>query len=317
VVQIQQDVVADISLGTADPDAGAGATSEAPAPVPAARLRGVRRSFGQHVVLDGLDLRVAAGEFVAVLGRSGCGKSTLLRILGGLDREATGEISVTEPRATVFQEHRLLPWKRVAANVGLGLPREQAHQVVDEVLVEVGLDDRARAWPKTLSGGEAQRVALARALVREPALLLLDEPFGALDALTRIRMHALLAALCQRHAPAVVLVTHDVDEAIALADRVLVLADGRFAASHRVDIPGSRRRSDPRVAGLRQTLLAALGVDDEITENPRGDLAPAPSSGSAGTGIADELVPAPGPGPAGGHVAVSVAVATDRGESSL
>jgi sulfonate transport system ATP-binding protein len=239
-----------------DADASAGAV----------RLRGVRRAFGPRVVLDGLDLDVNPGEFVAVLGRSGCGKSTLLRILAGLDRDLDvgldGEVTVAEPRAIVFQEHRLLPWKRVVDNVALGLPRRTGRTTATAMLDEVGLSDHAGAWPKTLSGGEAQRVALARALVRQPALLLLDEPFGALDALTRLRMHGLLAALCRRHAPAVVLVTHDVDEAVALADRVLVLDGGRFAVDHRVDIPGPRRRADPRVADLRLTLLHHLGVDE-------------------------------------------------------
>jgi sulfonate transport system ATP-binding protein len=243
---------------TADLGSGVGATADA------VRLRGVRRAFGPRVVLDGLDLDVAPGEFVAVLGRSGCGKSTLLRILAGLDRDVDlgGEAQVAEPRAIVFQEHRLLPWKRVVDNVALGLPRGTGRATATAMLDEVGLADHAGAWPKTLSGGEAQRVALARALVRQPALLLLDEPFGALDALTRLRMHGLLAALCRRHSPAVVLVTHDVDEAVALADRVLVLDGGRFAVDHRVDIPGPRRRADPRVADLRQSLLHHLGVDE-------------------------------------------------------
>jgi sulfonate transport system ATP-binding protein len=252
--------------GTAPPRAGRVAPGTG-ATTGAVRLRGVRRAFGSRVVLDGLDLDVAPGEFVAVLGRSGCGKSTLLRILAGLDRDVGhvdlgGETQVAEPRAIVFQEHRLLPWKRVVDNVALGLPRRTGRATATAMLDEVGLADHAGAWPKTLSGGEAQRVALARALVRQPALLLLDEPFGALDALTRLRMHGLLAALCRRHAPAVVLVTHDVDEAVALADRVLVLADGRFAVDHRVDIHGPRRRADPRVADLRLTLLHHLGVDE-------------------------------------------------------
>jgi sulfonate transport system ATP-binding protein len=177
-------------------------------------------------VLDGVDLDIRAGEFVALLGRSGSGKSTLLRILGGFDDAFSGDLSVATRRANVFQEPRLLPWSRVLPNVTIGLPGSGAGALGTRALEEVGLADRARSWPATLSGGEAQRVALARALVREPDLVLLDEPFGALDALTRLRMQQLLRALCERHRPAVLLVTHDVDEAILLADRVLVLVDG-------------------------------------------------------------------------------------------
>ena len=193
---------------------------------------GVTRTFGDRAILRGLDISIAPGEFVALLGRSGTGKSTLLRILGGLDPDYGGEVLVPQRRAVVFQEPRLLPWQRVLPNVALGLtiggPSERARLREQSLsaLGEVGLASHARAWPVTLSGGEAQRVALARALVREPQLMLLDEPFGALDALTRARMHGLLQDLCARHHPAVLLVTHDVDEAILLADRVLVLSDG-------------------------------------------------------------------------------------------
>ncbi|MEI8239572.1 MAG: ABC transporter ATP-binding protein, partial [Actinomycetota bacterium] len=175
--------------------------------------RGVGRSFGDHRVLDGVDLDIERGEFVALLGRSGSGKSTLLRGLAGLDREYDGTIEVPDARAVVFQDPRLLPWKRVLANVTLGLPKGHRARGT-EALADVGLADKANVWPITLSGGEAQRVALARALVREPELLLLDEPFGALDALTRIRMHVLLQELVRKYRPAVLLVTHDVDEAI-------------------------------------------------------------------------------------------------------
>ena len=187
---------------------------------------GAHRAFGDQVVLEDVDLEIHAGQFVALLGRSGSGKSTLLRALAGLDDRTTGVRAVPERRAVAFQEHRLFPWMRVAENVGLGLPRGNRREATERALDEVGLSAKADAWPLTLSGGEAQRASLARALVREPELLLLDEPFGALDALTRIRMHGLLADLCRRHRPAVLLVTHDVDEAITLADRVLVLSDG-------------------------------------------------------------------------------------------
>jgi sulfonate transport system ATP-binding protein len=233
----------------------------APNPV-AVRAAGVTRSFGDRVVLAGVDLDIAPGEFVAMLGRSGSGKSTFLRALSGLDPMTRGEIDVPAARANVFQEPRLFPWKRVLDNVVLGLPGADRRSRGRRVLDEVGLARHERAWPATLSGGEAQRASLARALVRQPELLLLDEPFGALDALTRIRMHALLQQLCRTYRPAVLLVTHDVDEAILLADRVVVLTDGRIGLDLPVDLGATRLRRDPRFADLRSRLLAELGVDE-------------------------------------------------------
>ncbi|CAN5571757.1 ABC transporter ATP-binding protein [soil metagenome] len=227
--------------------------------------RAVRKAFDDNVVLDGLDLDIRAGEFVAMLGRSGSGKSTFLRALGALDGDFDGDVRVPARRAIVFQDPRLLPWQRVLTNVTIGLPataavRRRAH----EALGEVNLTDKTTAWPRTLSGGEAQRVALARALVREPELLLLDEPFGALDALTRIKMHGLLLALCRRHTPAVLLVTHDVDEAILLADRVIVLTDGAISFDVDVTVPKPRARDSHEFASLRRRLLAELGVTGEV-----------------------------------------------------
>jgi sulfonate transport system ATP-binding protein len=230
---------------------------------PAARVRGLSRAFGGRVVLDGVDLDIAPGEFVAMLGVSGTGKSTLLRALAGLDREVTGELSVPGPVAVAFQEPRLLPWRRVLANVALGLRVPDAGAVAGRALEEVGLTERAGAWPLTLSGGEAQRAALARALVREPSLLLLDEPFSALDALTRIAMHRLVLRLWESHRPAVLLVTHDVDEALVLADRVLVLASGRITFSGPVEVPRPRDRDNPGLTALRHRLLTELGVNTE------------------------------------------------------
>ncbi|MFI5734321.1 ABC transporter ATP-binding protein [Kribbella sp. NPDC051587] len=208
------------------------------------------RRYDDRAVLDGVDLEIAAGEFVALLGRSGSGKSTLLRALAGLDPEVggSGELLVPENVSVVFQDSRLLPWATVLDNVVLGL--RGAEERGRQSLAEVGLAGREKAWPNELSGGEQQRVALARSLVREPELLLADEPFGALDALTRLKMHALLRTLCEVHRPAVLLVTHDVDEAVALADRVLVLEDGRLIAEEVVDEP----------AAVRSRLLDALGV---------------------------------------------------------
>jgi len=223
----------------------------------------IRRTFGERQVLRGIDLELAPGEFVALLGRSGSGKSTLLRALAGLDPEIQGEMLVPEVRSVVFQDPRLLPWARVLDNVILGQRGRQAVVRGREALAEVGLDGHERDWPKTLSGGEAQRASLARALVREPKLLLLDEPFGALDALTRIRMHSLVQQLWTRYQPAVLLVTHDVDEAVLLADRVLVLADGVITLDRPVDLERPRARTDERFVALRSRLLAELGVEDD------------------------------------------------------
>jgi sulfonate transport system ATP-binding protein len=237
------------------------------------RVQNLVRTFGDRRVLDGLDLTIDSGEFVALLGRSGSGKSTLLRALAGLDHDVAGSGWVEVPRdvSVVFQDSRLLPWQRVLSNVVLGLDSAQADRQGRESLVEVGLAGRERAWPNELSGGEQQRVALARSLVRQPELLLADEPFGSLDALTRIRMHELLRQLCQRHRPAVLLVTHDVDEAIVLADRVLVLDTGRIVAEINVDLEPPRVPSDPGFAALRTDLLAKLGVGSDETAPSRAN----------------------------------------------
>ena len=229
---------------------------------PAAEVRGLDRRFGDRVVIDGLHLRIARGEFVALLGESGCGKSTLLRILAGLDPEIDGDVLVTPRRAVAFQSPRLLPWKTVWRNVILGMPREAGRRRAEAALAEVGLAHLADAWPRTLSGGEAQRVSLARALVREPDLLLLDEPFGALDALTRLTAQRLVADLWARHGPAVLLVTHDVVEALLLGDRVLVMAGGTIAHEVRIDVPRPRDVGHPELLALRTRLLAELGVGD-------------------------------------------------------
>ncbi|MBV2156246.1 ABC transporter ATP-binding protein [Kitasatospora sp. SUK 42] len=233
----------------------------ATATVPAVHLRGLRRVFGSRAVLDGVDLSIARGEFVALLGASGTGKTTLLRILGALDQADEGTVLVPPVRTVVFQEPRLVPSKRVLANVTVGLPRGATTRETGlKALAEVGLERHADAWPATLSGGEAQRVALARALVREPQLLLLDEPFAALDALTRLRMQNLVGDLVRRHRPAVLLVTHDVDEAVRLADRVAVLRDGLLVRDEVVGVDHPRDPADPAFAELRRNLLADLGV---------------------------------------------------------
>lgn len=249
-----------------------GTDARPPATGTAVRVTGLRKEFDGRTILADLDLTIAPGELVALLGRSGSGKSTLLRILAGLERptlpqrglDPEASVAVDGSVAVAFQEPRLLPWRRVWRNVVLGLRANDAtpalRRLADDVLAEVGLTERATAWPLTLSGGEAQRVSLARALVREPQVLLLDEPFGALDALTRLSMHRLVLGLWRRHRPAVLLVTHDVDEALQLADRVLVLEDGRIGSDFRVDV--DRPRPVEALAPLRRQVLAQLGIDE-------------------------------------------------------
>ncbi|TQM31377.1 ABC transporter ATP-binding protein [Nocardia bhagyanarayanae] len=227
------------------------------------RVRDAGRSFDGRAVLRGVDLDIAPGEFVALLGASGSGKSTLLRAIGGLDSGFTGTLEAPRSKAIVFQEHRLIPWITVWRNVILGVDGKGVRERALTALEEVGLAAKAEVWPATLSGGEAQRVALARALVRNPDLLLLDEPFGALDALTRLKAQALVARLWQQHRPAVLLVTHDVEEALLLADRALVLRDGRIAESFDIAIPRPRSVIDPEFSALRRRLLLALGVNPD------------------------------------------------------
>ncbi|MFI0467361.1 MULTISPECIES: ABC transporter ATP-binding protein [Saccharopolyspora] len=225
-----------------------------------ASVRGLSRRFGDRTVLEDLDLDIEPGQFVALLGPSGCGKSTLLRILADLDREVTGEVEVAVRRAVAFQAPRLMPWKRVWRNVILGLPGRPDKKRAVAALEEVGLGHRVDVWPKVLSGGEAQRASLARALVREPDLLLLDEPFSALDALTRIKAQQLVGELWQRHGCAILLVTHDVEEALLLADRVLVMRDGRIGYDQVLDLDRPRDVTDPAFLALRAELLSWLGV---------------------------------------------------------
>ncbi|MBP0619105.1 ABC transporter ATP-binding protein [Cupriavidus sp. LEh25] len=226
-------------------------------------------------VLDHVDLSVAPGEFVALLGPSGCGKSTLLRLVAGLDQPTSGEIlqdgtPITEPdpsRIVVFQDPTLYPWRRVWNNVALGLQAQgilaQQRHRVDDALRRVGLESFARAFPHQLSGGMAQRVALARALVNDPRLLVLDEPLGKLDSLTRLAMQSDLVELWQRSRFSALLVTHDVEEALFLAQRVIVFSQrpARIAAELRVDLPYPRHRGDPRLTELRHEALRHLGLD--------------------------------------------------------
>jgi sulfonate transport system ATP-binding protein len=223
-------------------------------------VEGVSLAFGPTAVLRELDLTIAPGEFVALLGRSGSGKTTLLRVLAGLQEPSAGAVHIPPGRAVVFQEPRLLPWKPVWENVTLGVRDGDRRARAVAALREVRLDHRADAWPLTLSGGEAQRAGLARALVREPQLLLLDEPFASIDALTRLRMHDLVLDLWRLHRPSILLVTHDVDEAILLADRAVVLDHGRIATEIVLDASRPRDPSSPAFAAARRALLTLLGV---------------------------------------------------------
>jgi sulfonate transport system ATP-binding protein len=229
-------------------------------------LRGVSKTFGHREVLKSLDLTIAAGEFVAIVGRSGGGKSTLLRLVAGLERPSAGALAIADrpvaglQRAArmMFQDARLLPWQTVIGNVGIARGphwRRDALQALDAV----GLADRADDWPRILSGGQRQRVALARALVSRPSVLLLDEPFGALDALTRIEMHQLLTRLWREQGFTAILITHDVAEAVALGDRVVVLRDGAIAAD--LPLPDKKQKRAPgetERAALEARILAAV-----------------------------------------------------------
>ena len=236
----------------------------------AVTARGLSKSFGDRSVLSNLDLHVPAGQFLAIVGRSGCGKSTLLRMLTGLDVPTSGSFWFGDARQAplpksevrvMFQEPRLLPWARVAANVEVGLTggdSANAGARALEALGEVGLADRATQWPAILSGGQKQRVALARALVSRPKLLALDEPLGALDALTRIEMQGLIERVYLEQGFTAILVTHDVREALALADRVVMIENGAIALDVNVDLPRPRRRGSVETAALEELILSRL-----------------------------------------------------------
>ncbi|MFP2237780.1 aliphatic sulfonates ABC transporter ATP-binding protein [Pseudescherichia vulneris] len=239
-------------------------------------LNGIGKRYGNNTVLNALDLHIPAGQFVAVVGRSGGGKSTLLRLLAGLEKPNAGELlagngplaaSQHETRM-MFQDARLLPWKSVIDNVGLGL-NGNWREAAQEALAAVGLESRASEWPAALSGGQKQRVALARALIHRPGLLLLDEPLGALDALTRLEMQDLIESLWQAQGFTVLLVTHDVSEAVAMADRVLLIEEGKIGLDLTVDIPRPRRKGSARLAELEAEVLNRVmkrGISDSLTE---------------------------------------------------
>lgn len=233
---------------------------------PSVVLREVSRAFAGKTILDRISLDIQPGQFVALLGESGSGKTTLLRALAGLDHEAdrSGHISAPTNVSVLFQDARLLPWLTVGDNLRLGLHRPDMDTAVPLMLDAVGLGDKTAVWPSTLSGGQKQRAALARSLLREPPLLLADEPFGALDALTRLRMQTLLFQLVEQRRPTVILVTHDVDEALLLADRILVLKNGRIDEDHRVSLSHPRHSHHDGFARLRLALLRSLGIETEV-----------------------------------------------------
>jgi len=238
-------------------------TFEAPSQDPGSgaslSLRGLAKSFGATRVLESLELRVPAGQFIAIVGRSGCGKSTLLRLIAGLEAPDSGRVNVAGETRVMFQEPRLLPWLSVLSNVEVGLgPARDPSRSARDALAAVGLADRAREWPSVLSGGQKQRVALARALVSRPRLLALDEPLGALDALTRIEMQRLLERVWLKERFTAVLVTHDVGEAVSLADRIVLIESGAIALDVAVDLPRPRHRGDPAFGALEERILTRL-----------------------------------------------------------
>ncbi|GAA4427397.1 ATP-binding cassette domain-containing protein [Acidovorax lacteus] len=242
----------------------------------ALELRRLSKHYGPREVLRHNTLRIEPGEFVAIVGRSGCGKSTLLRLVAGLETPTGGELladgqptqGLHDDTRIMFQDARLLPWKRVIDNVALGLPAARRADA-EAVLSQVGLGDRLGDWPARLSGGQRQRVSLARALVHQPRLLLLDEPLGALDALTRIEMHALIEGLWKRRGFTALLVTHDVQEAVALADRVLLIEDGAIALDERIELPRPRSRGDAAFAAIEKRILdRVLQIPDAPAPDP-------------------------------------------------
>ncbi|WP_462409572.1 ABC transporter ATP-binding protein [Neobacillus sp. Marseille-QA0830] len=228
-------------------------------------LQDVKKSYNQLQVLKGINLSFRQGEFISIVGKSGCGKSTLLRIIAGLEKVSGGHVlmngnqiqGLNKEARMMFQDGRLLPWKRILQNIGMGLTGDWKDKAMER-LRSVGLEDRAQQFPSSLSGGQKQRVALARALVHEPQLLLLDEPLGALDALTRMEMQQLIESIWQKNQFTTILVTHDVEEAVLLSDRIIVLKDGKVALDQIIDMPRPRHRSHPSFNRYSEEILAQI-----------------------------------------------------------
>lgn len=240
-------------------------------------LRNVEKSFGKANVLNNINISVRKGEFVAIVGKSGCGKSTLLRLIAGLEQPTGGQVLVDgkelkglniESR-TMFQDGRLFPWKKVLDNVGIGL-RGNWKLEAEKLLTQVGLIERANDWPSKLSGGQRQRVALARALMNQPSILLFDEPLGALDALTRIEMQQLIEDLWKKRDFTALLVTHDVEEAVTLADRIILIEEGQIVLNKEIHLPRPRRKESVKFNSLvTQILNRVLQIEyvEEMTAN--------------------------------------------------
>jgi sulfonate transport system ATP-binding protein len=232
---------------------------------PHLHLKNLKKSYSNRVVLDGINLKIYQGEFIAIVGKSGCGKSTLLRLIAGLENNDEGIIEINgttlkglnESARIMFQDGRLLPWKRVLENVGVGLTGDWRTMALD-ALRDVGLQEREKDWPSKLSGGQKQRVALARGLVHKPEILLLDEPLGALDALTRLEMQELIQSIWEKERITTVLVTHDVEEAVALADRVILIEDGQIVLNKSINLQRPRQRTQQAYANYVDEILSRI-----------------------------------------------------------
>ena len=250
------------------------------------QLQSLSKRYGEREVLHNTQLTIEPGQFVAIVGRSGCGKSTLLRLVAGLEFASSGSLQldaetidgIREDTRIMFQDARLLPWRKVIDNVLIGLPPSALEQG-EKVLAQVGLADRQTDWPAKLSGGQRQRVALARALVHNPRLLLLDEPLGALDALTRLEMHRLIEGLWEKHRFTALLVTHDVQEAVALADRVILIEDGRIALDEPIALARPRWHGDPEFARIEKRIL------DRVLQKPERKAQVPPARGGDSVSI--------------------------------
>lgn len=239
---------------------------------PILKLNQVQKSYGEKTVLHDINLQVEKGDFIAIVGKSGCGKSTLLRIIAGLEPIQSGQILVKNELLQgrnpfvkiMFQDGRLLPWKKIYDNIGLGLNKKKYHPFILQLLEKVELREHADKWPHELSGGQKQRVALARALIHEPELLLLDEPLGALDALTRIDMQQLIYNLWNEKQLTAVLVTHDVEEAVTLANRVILIENGSIVMDQKISLPYPRRREDPQFSKYVTQILNRIFGKEEM-----------------------------------------------------
>jgi len=242
-------------------------------------LRDIKKNYEKLSVLKNVNLNIMRGEFIAVIGKSGCGKSTLLRLMAGLEEQCHGTIymndkpldKLNEKARIMFQDGRLLPWKDVLDNVCIGLSKDNKYRAI-EALNNVGLKEKMNDWPSQLSGGQKQRVALARALVHNPELLLLDEPLGALDAFTRIEMQALIENLWKERGFTSVLITHDVEEAVAMADRVVLIEDGLIALDEHINLIRPRERTQEAFSYYHKRILDHIIGSNHCQDTLKGDV---------------------------------------------